>query len=270
MLTKPRPGTLPDPTHPLMRGLTARWLCNEGNGTTIRAMEGPFVGTISNGPRWIGGSWGSAVRFNGSPDAITVPYHPNLNRATGFTWVVWVKVETLAGGAANIMQFDVPDTFYHTFYIKGSGKLGMYVANTAVYLSYDGTGNFTINPGVWYQLAATYGNEGIKGYVNSRLDGAAASAVAPVAFPSAVNLEIGSAAFQGRYLTGAIGDIAVYGRALTAYELYALYVDPYGMYHSHPTVFRDYVPSTSGPFRRGVIPLRTGIGSFRRMTRPGA
>lgn len=74
--TKPKPGCMIDPTHPLSRGLVGCWLFNEGAGSRLTDISGyGNHGVLTNmNPEsdWVGSPHGGALDFDGSNDFINV------------------------------------------------------------------------------------------------------------------------------------------------------------------------------------------------------
>ena len=72
----------------------------------------------------------------------------------------------------------------------------------------------------WYHLAGTWGEGGIKLYVNGALAGQ--NTFEPTPPKSAVNL-IGSSSWQGSFIDGSIDEVRIYDRMLTEEEVRRLY-----------------------------------------------
>ncbi|MFA6520646.1 MAG: LamG-like jellyroll fold domain-containing protein [Candidatus Paceibacterota bacterium] len=132
--------------------------------------------------------------------------------------MAWVKVDSLPS-ASHIMQ------------IVGKGSEGkdfdLQINKDNKFHFYVGTGtdvasDTVVKTGTWYLVAGTWDSSGLKMYVNGVLEKERALKVSRVA--SAQNLRIGSHPyFPGRYFNGAIDEIMIATKAITAEEVKAVY-----------------------------------------------
>ncbi len=83
-----------DPPVPLSEGLIAYWALDEGAGTIAGDGSGNgHDGELQNGPVWVEGVRGSALRFDGWDDYIRVPYAPAWDLREEITLVLWAYLE---------------------------------------------------------------------------------------------------------------------------------------------------------------------------------
>ena len=97
-ITKPKPGVMIDPFHPLSQGEVLHLLMNEGSGSRVYDISGHGNhGTLTNGPIWGGSRFGGGVNFDGSDDYVDCGNDPSLNLSI-FTVAFWVKVKQIDPG----------------------------------------------------------------------------------------------------------------------------------------------------------------------------
>ena len=86
--------------------LVGDWKANEGSGTTLVDSSGlANNGTILGNPTWVAGQHGQAIRFDGTGDYATVADNASLDISGAITMATWVKPETAA--------YPVPDQEGH-------------------------------------------------------------------------------------------------------------------------------------------------------------
>ena len=74
----------------------AAYSFDEGSGSVAHDLIGANDGAFNNGTTWSSaGKFGSAVRFDGIDDLITIPAAANLNLGRNFTIETWVKPDAL-------------------------------------------------------------------------------------------------------------------------------------------------------------------------------
>src|SRR3989339_1099794 len=74
-----------------------QWHLDEGTGTIAQDTSGNNnIGTLTNGPIWVDGKSGKAVKFDGVNDNISVPNSASLNMGTqDFTITAWANFDEL-------------------------------------------------------------------------------------------------------------------------------------------------------------------------------
>jgi PKD repeat protein len=83
--------------------LTGIWHFNEGSGTTAYDDSGNnYNGTLTNGPTWVNGKFGKALRFDGADDYVDLGTANLLPDGVG-TVSVWVKLNENAIGKNNYL-----------------------------------------------------------------------------------------------------------------------------------------------------------------------
>ncbi|RKY10314.1 MAG: hypothetical protein DRP56_01375 [Planctomycetota bacterium] len=188
------------------------WSFDAGSGTTVADDSGNGHDGTINGATWTGGMSGSALSFVendyvslsnfGQPAAQTVtmwvkPY--NVDNPHGYCWY---------GGYSNWAIFHVG---------TASGKFGFKIYDGADYWVYsDPVSNDT-----WYFLAASYGPEGMKLYVDGEL--VASNSYTGDGSSGGQNKYFGSQAGVSKFFDGEIDEARVWNRQLTLAEIQAVY-----------------------------------------------
>jgi hypothetical protein len=210
--------------------LIAYWPLDEDMGAVANDMSNNGHTGALQGPayNWVGGQFGSAVHFSGA-DLMTVAMFPKPTPS--FTVSAWTLITNneLGPPIANIISTEIAGGGWALFANLGPGPGGMSyefeyatTANPAV-LPLTVTSNGGVITGTWTHLAAV-----LDGDAGSLTLYVAAAPVAMIPAPSPIipgspSLNIGrstrpepGAAFP---MTGAVDDVAIYGRALTLQEI---------------------------------------------------
>ncbi len=189
-------------------GLVAWWKMDEGTGTVAADTSGNGNNAIlTNGPVWTSGQIGGGLSFNGTNNYVTPVLAPT-NFSQPFTISALVKVNTLVG-THQIMAGSNGDV---QFYQGGTALL--YRTN-GVSTSFDPVFN-SIN--TWQQVVVTYDGATMTLYANG-----SAIANRPVTALNDTNISIGSFGNTVEFFSGAMDDVRVYNRALSAAEVSQLY-----------------------------------------------
>jgi hypothetical protein len=202
-------------------GLVAHWRLDEGVGTVAGNATSGLEGTLANGAGWVAGRHGQAVNLDGVDDFIAVP---NMDvTGTGLTIAGWVKSSSFPASLDQRFLSKSTDTAEQSHYwmlgqtnngqnrlrfrLKAGGTTTTLIASS---------GNLPLN--TWYHVAATYDGTMMRLY----LDGVEVGAVqksGTLAASAAVPVNIGRSPDGSNPMHGAIDDLRVYGRALSASEI---------------------------------------------------
>jgi len=194
-----------------------------------------YNGTFTN-PAYVSGQFGKAASFDGSSSLIAVG-SPIPNTDTDVSISAWVKLDSgissnmhitgtgiTSAGSEAPFRATLSYVSSNTFKIFALRQVGgtYYLAGTG------GLNNVTINAGTWYHVVWSYNSTGRK--LSTFLNGAAIdSGVAMSTSGSSVNdstTVIGSfRSTSGPFFDGAIDQLRMYSKALTAEEVTTLYVD---------------------------------------------
>jgi hypothetical protein len=120
----------------------------------------------------ITGDANACFDFDGSNDAVVIPYSASLNAAT-FSISGWIKRDADSGAAETIINSRGSNTGY-SVRISSGDKLGFVLADGAAASENSGTTSLAV--GTWYHIAVTYDGTNARVYVNGALELTAADA----------------------------------------------------------------------------------------------
>lgn len=165
------------------------------------------------------GRRGQALQFDGVDDDVRILDTASIDGATGAgqarTWSFWLR----KGTGSNNLVIDKSSIFNgnHIWveYTTGSKIRGGVVAATGL------TSASTLRTGEWYHVTFTYDGSNTRMYINGRLDAGPTAQTAPADDNSAIFV-MGYTSEQYS-AAGALDDLRIYDRALSAAEVSALY-----------------------------------------------
>lgn len=205
------------------------WWPGEGNANDI---IGTNDGILENGVTFTEGVVGEAFHFNGSNQDVQIPYSISLE-PTNITVECWVKLDALASPVA-----EYPGLQYIVF--KQNSRGGNFEGYDLEKNRIDGQDVFRFQvtsvdgqqvpaasttipqPGVWYHLAGTYDGSAVKIYVNGVLEGTNVAGFPMNYGTEPVYFGTTGEGYDGR-LEGALDEVSIYNRALSAGEIAAIY-----------------------------------------------
>ncbi len=193
-------------------GMLAWW---KGDGNAID-IAGANNGTPTNGTTFAPGKVGQAFNFDGMNDSVEVP-GAGITPTAALTIEAWINLaateanQCIAGKGTG----DPPCTDFLA--TVAEGRLRPHVMRGGLWHDLDCIS--ILLPNTWYHVAITYDGAFLRGYVNGELDGEQPGS-GPIS-TSANPFYIGG--FPTIYLAGRIDELAIYGRALSAGEILAIY-----------------------------------------------
>ncbi|TDD13509.1 glycoside hydrolase family 2, partial [Kribbella turkmenica] len=208
------------PLPPGTPGLTGvgYWPLDEGSGTTTTDEAGDHDGTLVNGPTWTTGRTGAALQFDGSDQYVDTGAAV-LDTTGNYTAAAWVKLDSLGGFATAVSQ-DGDRT--SAFFLQYSGADNRFAFSFAGVRALAPTAPET---GRWYHLVGV--RDAAAGTLTLYVDGQrAGTATSCLGDRSSGNTLIGRAKFDGNpvdFWRGAVDQVHVYDRALSATEVAALH-----------------------------------------------
>ena len=193
---------------------TAAYSFDEGSGSTVKDSAGNHTGTIQ-GASWAAvGKYGSALSFDGENDLVSIADVADLDLTDSFTLEAWVYPETATNWTPVISKNENPESGYGSGYVlfsQGPGKPRGWLANSGTTKSV--TGLTTLPTKEWRHLAFTSDGPNLRLYVDGKLVGNPAPAIAAGA--TATELEIGHWDSLDTYFEGLIDEVRVYDELLT-------------------------------------------------------
>jgi len=201
-------------------GLVGYWKFDEGSGNTAHDSSGNGnTGTLTNGPVWVDGKYGKALKFDGVDDYVSIPHSSSLDiSGNQMTVDYWMKltVDWHPGMSPAVM----------CIYDKGDAYVGSMIAETGAHrfnlayvFPYPETNKNSWTADTWYYIADVYNGTHINLYVNGVLD--KAEPVTGSIPHSTINLVIGAQSLQAWpwYFNGTLDGIRIYNKALSQQEV---------------------------------------------------
>ena len=214
-------------------------LVSSWSGSNIKQFSGANDGYLINGATTGPGKIGKGFHFDGVDDYVWIPPDPRLNVSAQVSIALWMR-----GAPTNPLndccQGLVTTDFFGVSIASAPAGVVFYLHTT------DGSwvhtsdtpgcsqcaGGFPFSSGEWHHIVGTYDGTQLQLYV----DGVAAGDPVPhtgtiLPMPKGGFLSIGSEDGRRtndpndrRYFSGDIDAVAIYGRALTAYEVQSLFL----------------------------------------------
>ncbi len=212
----------------LTEGLVAWWKFDETNGTIANDSSGNGnEGNLTNGPTWTSGKIGGALSFDGADDRVKIP-HTILDQKLAFTVSLWFNMKMGSDGSyhalitaanssnANAFTFEKrPD---HSIAIRDMGEISISTAKTSDFWT-----------STWRHVTLAKSSVGIVIYLSGEeLDSknystATTSVDANGLWIGPDQDSVGGGWQSGQSVKGELDDYRIYDRALSAFEVKALY-----------------------------------------------
>ena len=207
------------PEDTFTRGLVGYWSFDEGGGTTAYNAAGTGSvndGALTNGPKYTRGKKAGALEFDGRDDYVNCSSDDSLDITDAITIEAWIKPATLTNFHIILGKFDGTDSFYlrhDTNQVKWTardeGSGGMISAFSPSSITSANT---------WYHILATFDGSEMLAYVNG-IAGTPVSGLTGIRDSSSTPVYIGGASGLPQYFNGAIDEVRIYDRALSAEEV---------------------------------------------------
>jgi gliding motility-associated-like protein len=219
--------------HPINAGLVACYPFNgNANDQTVNGNHGVVSNVVPTADRF--GNPNSAYFFNGNNSIIRVPANPSLQPTNKLSISVWIRTEpkSLFPPTWSFIvtyrndNFSAPYNSYNLSthpYAPYSHKWSFMLASTSNNLDNELVGKMVKQDYVWEHIVATYDGSVMKIYTNGNLDTTRNINIPAIRY-SNYGLNIGNHdAGPSTCVHGAMDDLRIYNRAITACEVRYLY-----------------------------------------------
>jgi glucose/arabinose dehydrogenase len=198
---------------------------DEGAGTTATSSYGGLGGSLQGGTTWTAGKGGSAVDLDGVDDYVRADAslaQPLGESATIAAWIKTTQVGTADAwatpGIVGVEQHWGQDDIFYGI-LDPAGRIGVQAGDGAAAFS-----TTPVNDGQWHHVAFT--RDGASGQLKTYVDGvlqataAGEPGVKSTPFQSIGRIE--NTDGPATYLKGALDDVRIYGKPLSAAEVLAV------------------------------------------------
>ena len=196
-------------------GLVAAYGFNQGSGVQVADASGQGnTGTISSATWTTTGKFGGALSFNGISAWVTVADAASLDLTTGMTIEAWVNPTSGTGWRTVVLKEGTNSLAYSLYSANNASRPAGFV-HTNADQGLNGTAAVPLS--AWTHLAMTYDGATLRMFVNGVQ--VSSRAVTGNTMTTAGALRIGGNSVWGEYYKGAIDELRIYNRALTAAEI---------------------------------------------------
>jgi len=240
-------------------GIVSYWKFDEETGATAYDSAGTNHGIV-HGAQWIEGQVEGALSFDGVDDYVDIPYDSSLdiNASLGITLSVWFKLNSYPDSLHQgpiFGLFDSKDAGYKNHLFIHKSIYGNLIAWDQFPPSYGWIDSIKPDLDTWYHVVVVEDSIHRAIYINASLD-SSDNLYDPYEGNPPDTIRIGNRAdgLAHFYFDGSIDDVRIYNRALSAEEIWDIYVP-------HPTepLIIDIKPgSCPNPLNvksRGVLPV---------------
>lgn len=216
--------------------LIGHWPLDQNSGEEVKDVVGGHHGKIIGKAKWVRGQFGNGLQLTAPSNYVEVQKTKDLELST-ITLVAWVNFDSVADRQEVASYADS----YGIFAENGIFRALLYNGNNWNTVN----GTTRIEQGKWYQTALTVAKNGIRLYVNGKLD---AEAVTPaIAFQDFPLWFGGGPADNQFWLTGTIDEIEIWNDTLPSAEIEKLYKNPPSLGAVYPV---DKITTLWGAIKR--------------------
>ena len=201
-------------------GLAAAWGFNEPSGTTAADASGNNnTATLVGGPARVAGKYGNAVSFDQVNDYLSVPNSSSLNFAgSAATLSMWINPASISGDSVVLGKFwntSMSSPYYQYGLELSAGRPHFYVGTSTGLAGASMDTALVLNQ--WAHLAIVFNGLTAQFYVNGTLVSSKSLAASITARGMA--LRVGADAATSQFYKGALDNLRIYSRALSATEV---------------------------------------------------
>ncbi|MBF0430810.1 MAG: hypothetical protein HQK83_05995 [Fibrobacteria bacterium] len=234
--------------------ILAYWNFNEGSGTQLRDQSGNGHHATLNGPQWVDGVDGKALKFDGVDDYGIVSFDESL-APQQLTVSAWVKLNSLPTGVIGTIIGNQSQDATRGGYVLNVSGIDV-ATRGLVYFTIDAgsdcssahcwwegaAGDSVLAINKWYHVAGTFDGSCLKMYVDGVLEDNICPENASLIHSDApLGIGYENVASQSRYLNGVIDEIVIYNYALDQSSISTLYSKYENTNHA------PHIPSSPSP-----------------------
>ena len=205
--------------------LAAAYAFDESGGAATADSSGNGNHATLHGAAFVAGKHGNAVAFDGAGDYVEAPNRASLDIAgPGITIAFWARIESTSSGTDYVIvgkpwsASSMPSPFYQygvEYSNSGNKTVDFFFGDPGGGLH--GPYRMSVVPSVWTHVAFTFDGATVRGYVDG-VERLAASTAASLT-PRGNSLRLGVDGAYQQFFDGALDDLRIYNRALTAAEV---------------------------------------------------
>lgn len=199
-------------------GLVGHWTMDgNGNDASGNGNHGSPIGSTSYGA----GRVSSALLLASSSSRLQVPDNDSLDITGPITIATWIRPTTMA--TQYVVSKNVKagtDGFELSLSATGKVFVRFNEDSSGDALRLDSSSKYPTNGSTWMHVVATYDGSTIKLYINGQLEGSKNASFQIAANDLPLSIGSGDGGYRG--MKGAVDDVRIYSRALSAAEVAAL------------------------------------------------
>ena len=186
------------------------------NGTLVGATHLPYL---------VQGKLNNALYFDGTEDNITIGGNTSsVNNITETSIMCWIKSAGTTGDYQFPIDFKYATVWAHAFQMVSSAlRPRIYVKDAVAHATSIRDDTTDLIDGLWHHVAGTFKTPYLVLYVDGVNKGTDSTTLTSPLAPGTADFSIGDRAAGGYYFKGAIDDVRIYNRALTAAEVLKVY-----------------------------------------------
>ncbi len=201
----------------------AEWKLDENTGTSAKDTSGnASTGTLTGGPTWIAGKFGSAVNFDGNNDYVLVSDNAVLSPGTGdYSISARIKTSTNFATTASVVSNYGSDSMSAAALSITSAELPSCTLRDQSGFGASATGTSVINDSKWHSISCVLSGANLYIYVDGvRVNTSDASSIGNID-TTGLAKTIGTYAVTPttQNFTGYIDDVRIYGYARTPAQI---------------------------------------------------
>ena len=181
-----------------------------GSGTTWYDISGNNLsGSLINGPTFSGIGKQASIVFDDSDDYYSIANNPSLDCANGVSVFMWIKSPSSYRNKQILMKYpSINIGIPYGFQWWSDQNIYFQVTTSTGWKEIQGSTTYSLN--TWYNIGLTYDQTTLKSYINTSVSSSAhTGTINTNSYPIINSTGMG----------GAVANIAIYNRALSAAEV---------------------------------------------------